>query len=145
MDRIVDILSRMSNVVIHRNLVGTYETVRAGWIQAGLGVGTADLVGWVTVDTPYGVMARFLAIQVKQPGRDKRHKEHEEEQARWLSLVRNMGGIAGVAHSPDEAIALIEGQTMPCGAFIGEIVKSKRGQRFRWTGEAWVWLPTTLA
>ena len=118
-DQIVKALSQMPDVVIHRNLVGTYETVRAGWIKAGLGEGTADLVGWLSVPIgpspgyPFGPsagcrVARFLALEVKRPGGDNEHKAHEAEQRAWLELVRLRGGVAGIVHSAAEAVDLIE-------------------------------------
>lgn len=113
-DRIVQALSRMPDVVIHRNLVGTYETVKAGWIRAGLGPGTADLIGWVTIDctdcdhVEHRKIARFMAIEVKIPGGDGKNKDRETEQRAWLDMVRSMGGVAEIVHSEAEAIAVVE-------------------------------------
>ncbi len=65
----------------------------------GLGRGVADLI---CVVPPYG---RFLAIEVKRPStRGKLSKVQE----RWISVVRRFGGVAGVATSVDEAMALVE-------------------------------------
>lgn len=112
-DRIVQALSRMPDVVIHRNLVGTYETVKAEWIRAGLGPGTADLIGWVRVvghvaDGAPIYVARFLALEVKQPGQDTRNAARLAEQKAWLGMVRTMGGVAEIVHSEAEAIAVVE-------------------------------------
>lgn len=66
-------------------------------LHTGLGIGTADLI---CVVPPKG---RFLGIEVKRPGCDA-----SENQERWLDIVLKHGGIAGVAHSVEEALALVE-------------------------------------
>lgn len=68
---------------------------RAQFIQAGLCVGSSDLIGW----TPDG---RFLAIEVKaERGRASR------DQLSFLGAVLKAGGVAGVARSAEDAIALL--------------------------------------
>lgn len=58
--------------------------------------GGSDLVGIA----PGG---RFLAIEVKVPG-----AQPTEEQKRFINGVCLAGGIAGVAHSVEEALALLK-------------------------------------
>lgn len=59
------------------------------------GKGGADLIGIA----PDG---RFLAVEVKtQTGRPSK------EQLLFIDAVRNAGGIAGIARSPDDALALL--------------------------------------
>ena|SRR5690554_763162 len=67
----------------------------ARMMKFGLCVGSSDIVGIA----PDG---RFLAIEVKTPtGRPTK------EQLRFIEAVRNAGGIAGIARSPQEALDLI--------------------------------------
>ena len=130
-DRILLAVAPMPDVRLYRNLVGTYETVRAGWIKTGLGPGTADLVGWLSVPCAAAVpvyssaggfeimgyardgvegtrhVARFLAVEVKKEGRAKDHKARVEDQAAWLQFVRDSGGIADFVTSVEEALNLI--------------------------------------
>ena len=54
-DRILLAVAPMPDVRLYRNLVGTYETARAGSIRTGLGPGTSDLVGWLTVPVGHSV------------------------------------------------------------------------------------------
>lgn len=63
-------------------------------VQTGLCVGSADLIGiW---------NGRFVAIEVKQPGKYPRKK-----QKRFLEVVRKLGGIAGVARSVEDVGAIL--------------------------------------
>lgn len=73
----------------------------------GLIVGSSDTVGWtsvvVTPEMVGKVVAIFTAIEVKDATKPT------EDQTRFINNVRAAGGIAGVAHSPDEATAILAG------------------------------------
>jgi hypothetical protein len=98
-DRVRQALGKMPDVSMYRNHVGTFEDKRGFWVKTGLGAGTSDLVGLVTVpiDALYraGVtrVGVFTAIELKKPDAHE-HGQHEVEQRAWLSLVRGMGGAA---------------------------------------------------
>jgi Holliday junction resolvase len=49
---------------------------------------------------------RFLAIECKQEEYSKAHKERREVQDAWLDEVRRGGGVACVAQSLDDILAL---------------------------------------
>lgn len=92
MDSIRAALCAVEGVRVWRNNVGV-DTMRG--IRYGLGVGSPDLVGiaW----------GRFVGLEVKTPtGRVSK------EQTMWLDMVRRFGGVAGVARSVDDAIAIVE-------------------------------------
>lgn len=83
--------------------------VLADWrvVTFGMAPGSSDLIGWVETEVTEEmigkVLARFAAIEVKQKlGRPT------AQQANFLRVVLNAGGIAGVARSTDEAWGLIE-------------------------------------
>jgi len=63
-----------------------------GYTRAGLGTGTADLVGYVRRS------GRFFAIEVKT-GTGK----VSAEQAAWIAQTNQEGGYAAVARTPEEA------------------------------------------
>lgn len=66
---------------------------RGGYTRAGLGTGTADLVGYVLGS------GRFFALEVKtNTGRPS------PEQVAWLEMVNREGGYAAIARTPEEAI-----------------------------------------
>lgn len=64
----------------------------------GLGKGASDLVAIVD--------GRFLAVEMKRPGYVA--SDVSQEQRRFLASVREHGGVAGVASSEEEALALLE-------------------------------------
>ena len=68
---------------------------RGGYTRAGLGTGTADLVGYVLGS------GRFFALEVKKPQRSKT----SDEQTAWLGMVNREGGYAAIARTPEEACA----------------------------------------
>lgn len=63
-----------------------------GWTRAGLGTGTADLVGYVLGT------GRFFALEVKT----KKGKASEDQEA-WLAQTNREGGYAALARTPEEA------------------------------------------
>lgn len=93
------------------NARGRFQDARSGnWISFGLGPnGAGDLVGWqsivITPDMVGQRFARFASIEVKKPGEEPR-----EDQERWRDGVNKAGGVAGVATSPDEALAILRRQ-----------------------------------
>jgi hypothetical protein len=76
-------------------------------IDAGLCEGSSDLIGWVEVTiTPEMVgqtVAVFTAIEAKQ----STTSEVSEKQLNFLTVIKKMGGIAGLATSPAEALRLL--------------------------------------
>lgn len=76
-------------------------------LQMGLVVGGSDCIGWTTqhigVDDVGRTVALFTAIEAK--GSDGRVRP---EQQIFIDQVRLAGGIAGVAHSEDEALQLLK-------------------------------------
>jgi len=76
-------------------------------VKAGLQVdGASDLVGATQVVVTPEMVGKTLAvitvIEVKRPG-----KEPFKEQRDFLAFVAGFGGIAGVAHSVDEAAKIL--------------------------------------
>lgn len=71
-------------------------------------VGACDLPGWTTVTITADMVGRevavFTSIEVKKSEGGRTTKE----QANWRDRVRQAGGIAGVAASPEEAKAVVD-------------------------------------
>ena len=94
---------------LFRNQVGSLPDPRTGrLVTFGLARGSADLIGWRTVTiTPDMIgqrVAVFTSIEVKTPtGRIR------PEQQAWIGAVHGAGGIAGVARSVPDALAILEG------------------------------------
>jgi VRR-NUC domain len=75
-------------------------------VHFGLAGGSSDLIGFKSVTvTPEMVgikLAIFTSIEVKAAGR------FQKGQRDWLAMVKEFGGIAGVAHSVEEAQAIVK-------------------------------------
>ncbi len=69
-------------------------------LHAGLATGASDRIG-------IGPGGRFLSIEVKT-GR----AQPSLAQRAWLTMVAQRGGLAGVARSVEDAVAIIEGRGM---------------------------------
>ena len=92
-----------TDLVLWRNTVGHAteydERGRARHITYGLGPGSPDVVGVLTV----GGVGVWLGIEVKSPtGRVR------PEQAAWLAAGAARGMVTGVARSADDARALVD-------------------------------------
>ncbi len=125
---ILENVGAMDNVRIFRNNVGVafqgegkpvYTESRIGRrlcrrvtllffrvIRFGLLPGSGDLIGWKSVViTPEMVgqrFARFVSIEVKRP----RQKPSWRQRA-WRNVLSEMGGLAGIATSVEEARKII--------------------------------------
>ena len=91
-----------------RNNSGALQDRTGRWVQFGLGTGSSDLIGWMTVTvTPAMVgskIAVFTALEVKAP-----KGKATQEQLDFIALVNNMGGNAAVVRSVDEARVVLHG------------------------------------
>lgn len=82
--------------MVWRNNTGVLKNAAGIPIKFGLCPGSSDLIGIC----PQG---RFLAVEVKTPtGRVS------EAQQRFIDAVRAAGGLAGVARSVEDALAIID-------------------------------------
>lgn len=85
-------------------------------ILAGIGTGSADIVGIVSVQWSHlaarpdvETIGRAIALEVKLPAADGlRAGRIGPDQRRWLSVFRRFGGFAAVVHSTEEAVAAVE-------------------------------------
>jgi len=90
-----------------RNQVGQYELKDGRILRSGLCKGSSDLIGYRTVEvTPDMIgqrIAVFVALEVKDKGR------LTAEQAQFLRVVAEAGGIAAEVRSPEDAEAALRG------------------------------------
>ena len=93
--RLIMLALSEAGCLIWRNNVGTLKNAAGIPIKFGLCVGSSDLIGIA----PGG---RFLAVEIKTPT-----GKPTPEQTRFIEAVRARGGIAGIARSPAEALALL--------------------------------------
>lgn len=81
--------------VVWRNNVGVLKNAAGIPIKFGLCVGSSDVIGI----SPDG---RFLAVEVKT---DK--GKPSPDQIRFIEAIKRKGGIAGIARSASDAVALL--------------------------------------
>jgi len=95
--RLIMVALSEAGCLIWRNNCGVLKNEAGIPIRFGLCVGSSDLIGI----TPDG---RFLAVEIKtKTGRVR------PEQQQFIDAIRRKGGIAGIARSVDDAIALLRG------------------------------------
>ena len=92
-----------------RNNVGALKDETGRLVRFGLGNGTSDLIGWMTVTvTPSMVgmkIAVFTALEVKT-----RTGRPTQEQLDFIALVNNMGGNGAIVRSVEEAGQVLYGK-----------------------------------
>ncbi len=91
---------------LFRNNTGSLKDEHGRLVQFGLCKGSSDLVGWTTIEiTPEMIgqkIAIFTAVEVKTPT-----GKPTAEQVNFIERVREAGGIAGIARSPEDARNII--------------------------------------
>lgn len=91
-----------------RNNCGSYKSPTGTFVRYGVGnPGGSDLIGLRTVTiTPQMVgqcIGQFVALEIKRPG-----QRPTEQQEQFMAMVRDRGGLAGVATSVEQAQAMLE-------------------------------------
>ena len=96
------------NLRLFRNETGTLPDPRTGkWVQFGLCKGSSDLIGFkeVVIDEAHigQKLAVFTSIEVKTKSGKLSDMQHN-----WLQVVKNAGGITGVARTVSEALNILK-------------------------------------
>lgn len=90
---------------LFRNNTGAIKDAEGRLVRFGLCKGSSDLIGFrPTVITPEMVgktVAVFTAIEVKTPT-----GKPTPEQVHFIKRVKELGGIAGIARSVEDALAI---------------------------------------
>jgi hypothetical protein len=73
--------------------------------------GFGDLFGWTTKEITSEMVGCLVAIVVNIETKPDDEAHKRESQHRVVELLREAGGIAGFAHTPEMAIALIQDWT----------------------------------
>lgn len=97
-----------AGVLNWRNHCGMLKDSQGRTHKFGLCPGSSDIVGMVPVEITADMVGKtvgvFMAVEVKtSSGR------LSKKQKNFIAVVQGEGGIAGVARSPEEAIALVRG------------------------------------
>jgi len=99
-------------LTLYRNIVSS----RAAHLgcATGLGKGSPDLIGWLSVPTKSGKISVFVGIEVKC-----KTGIVAAEQSEWIERIRRAGGIAGVTRCVDDAKRIITEGRLDLGRIIG--------------------------
>ncbi|AWK85047.1 VRR-NUC domain-containing protein [Azospirillum thermophilum] len=104
--RILLALGARDSVRLFRNNVGVAVYPDGSRVVYGLAPGSPDLIGLTSITVTPDMIGRrlavFTAIEVKAP----RGRPTDAQRA-FVAMVQRMGGIAGIARSPEEAAALL--------------------------------------
>lgn len=116
-------LSKVPGCRVFRNNTGTGWQGRQEWqgrklvlhdprpINAGLTVGSSDLIGWTSIEITPDMVGRkvavFTAIELKTSGTGT-----SDAQATFIRNVRNAGGFAGVAKNVPDAVQIVTQKTI---------------------------------
>ena len=105
------------NTRLLRNNVGKLRTPNGGSIAFGLGSsgsfilpGTSDFIGWRTIEITDAMVGAQIAVFAAVEAKDL--DDPTEEQLRFIAQVRAAGGLAGVAHSVEEAEAVLSPENL---------------------------------
>ena len=89
-----------------RNNTGALKDATGRLVRYGLCPGSSDLIGLrqvtITPDMVGQRLAVFAAVEVKDRGRPT------EQQAAFLNLIQQAGGLAGVARSVADALSILK-------------------------------------
>lgn len=113
------------NAYLWRNNSGAFQDERGNFIRYGLAndskklneeIKSSDLIGptpvIVTQEMVGRTIAVFTAVEVKPAGWTGVRSARERAQAKFIALVRSLGGYAGFATSVEEAVRIIEGERL---------------------------------
>jgi hypothetical protein len=79
-------------------------------IAFGLFKGSGDLIGWKSVVVTPDMVGRRVAIFLSIENKNETGGKISDDQERWIRVVRQFGGIAGVARSIDDARKIVNNE-----------------------------------
>ena len=100
--RQIQLLAPKHGVRLFRNNVGLFETLDGRKVTTGLAKGSADLIGWATIQVNGHKVGVFISVEVKRPG-----GRISEAQTSWLGAVNAAGGIGMVVYSAQEFVTIL--------------------------------------
>lgn len=71
-------------------------------------VGACDLPGWTTITITPEMVGRKVAVFTSIETKRTKGGQASDHQLNWCNQVDQAGGIAGIANSPEAALAIVE-------------------------------------
>ncbi len=100
------------DVRLWRNNTGCLKDNRGQLVRFGLAPGSSDLIGLRRVTVRPEDVGRELAVFVAIEVKDARGRA-SPDQDRFIEVVRDLGGLAGVARSVDDARSIVHPLYLP--------------------------------
>lgn len=107
-------LNRTAGVWAMRNNVGALEDRHGRWVTFGLGTGSPDIVGVITLAGPRFPLAVAFGLEVKTPHARNAHPEVQAGQEAWRGLAVRRGMLCEKVTSEAEAVAAVEAFRVEC-------------------------------
>ncbi len=99
------LLNRIEGVWAFRNNVGALEDPHGRWVHFGLGTGSPDIVGQITIPGP---IACGFGLEVKTFHARNAHPEVQAGQEAWRNLAAARGMLCAKVTSEDQAREAVE-------------------------------------
>jgi hypothetical protein len=96
---------------LFRNNVGALQDKMGRYVTYGLAVGSSDLIGFKSINITAEMVGEKVAVFVALEGKSE-GKMPTEAQRRFLLMVKDAGGIAGVFQTVSDAEHLL-GKRLP--------------------------------
>lgn len=89
-----------------RNNVGQLVDVYGTHVRYGLCTGSSDLIGLRSVIITASMVGRRIAVFTAVEGKSE-HGRPTREQTAFIRMVQQLGGLAGIARTVDDARAIV--------------------------------------
>lgn len=100
-------VSRIPGVKVFRNNVGGLKDQHGRFVQFGLHPGSADLIGWKSIEITPDMVGQRIAVFVSLECKTETGKV-KPDQINWLQQVHAAGGIAAVVRGDDAALECLK-------------------------------------
>ena len=91
-----------------RNNVGQFKAEGGRMVSFGLCKGSSDLIGWKSVEVTQEMVGKKIAVFTAIECKSLRGRA-SEDQTNFIRVVREAGGLAGIAKTADQAVEVING------------------------------------
>lgn len=118
----IRLLAAQNGDNLWRNNSGGFYDERGRFVRYGLGSFTpnqncasSDFIGihtvLITPDMVGKVIGQFLAVEMKASNwRFNPNDKHTQDQLNFINIVKNAGGLAGFANSPEDYIRILKNE-----------------------------------
>jgi hypothetical protein len=104
---------QVEGTTLFRNSVGTFQVIdeKTGalrYVQAGLGKGSADFIGFTEITIREEHVGRKIAVFTAIETKRSTGGRKSAEQINFINRICSVGGIAGFAESVESAVSIVK-------------------------------------